>query len=100
MVYQVFSLLLVFIIVHGAYVALIRPRAELFLATEQVRMAEQPGAVQEQNFYVVIKDYEQESCLILFLWAMAILAYKGVAVWRQQRQLDEDLLQLPTNLPI
>ncbi len=31
MVYQVFSLLLVFIIVHGTYVSLIRPKAEAFL---------------------------------------------------------------------
>ena len=95
MVYQVFSLLVVFIIVHGTYAALIRPQAESFLAAEYVRMAEQPDAVQEQNFYVVIKDFEQEACMILFFWALAILAYKGVVVWRQQGQLEEDLLQLP-----
>jgi biopolymer transport protein ExbB/TolQ len=100
MVYQVFSLLLVFIIVHGTYVSLIRPKAELFLAEQQARLVVQPDAVQEQNFFVVIRDYEQEACLILFLWALAILAYKGVTVWRQQGQLDEDLLQLPANLPI
>ncbi len=94
MVYQVFSLLVVFIIVHGTYVALIRPQADSFLAAEQVRMTEQPDAVQEQNFYVVIRDFEQEACLILFFWALAILAYKGVVIWRQQGQLEEDLLQL------
>jgi biopolymer transport protein ExbB/TolQ len=100
MVYQVFSLLVVFIIVHGTYAALIRPQADAFLAAEYVRMAEQPDAVQEQNFYVVIKDFEQEACMILFFWALAILAYKGVVVWRQQGQLEEDLLQLPQNMPI
>jgi len=100
MVYQVFSLLLVFIIVHGTYVSLIRPKAEAFLAMQQARLAEQPDAVQEQNFYVVIRDFEQEACVILFLWAMAILAYKGFAIWQQQRQLDDDLLQLPMNMPI
>ena len=100
MVYQVFSLLLVFIIVHGAYVSLVRPRAEAFMAMEQSRLVEQPDAVQEQNFYVVIRDFEQEACLVLFLWALAILAYKGVAIWRQQGQLDEDLLQLPANMPV
>ena len=100
MIYQVFSLLVVFIIVHGTYVALIRPQADAFLAAEQVRMAEQPDAVQEQNFYVVIKDFEQEACMILFFWALAILVYKGAVVWRQHGQLDEDLLQLPQNMPI
>ena len=100
MVYQVFSLLLVFIIVHGTYVSLIRPKAEAFLMLEQARLVEQPDANQEQNFFVVIRDFEQEACLILFFWALAILVYKGVAIWFQQAQLDEDLLQLPENMPI
>lgn len=100
MIYQIFSLLLVFIIVHGAYVALVRPRAEAFLAQEQVRLAQQPDATQEQNFYVVIRDFEQEACMILFFWAVAILGFKGVMVRRQQLQLDDDLLQLPGSMPI
>jgi len=61
---------------------------------------QQPDAVQEQNFYVVIRDFEQEACLILFFWAVAILAFKGVSIWRQQVQLDDDLLQLPGSMPI
>ncbi len=100
MVYQIFSLLLVFIIVHGTYVSLIRPKAESFLMAEQVRLLAQPDAVQEQSFYVVIRDFEQEACLILFFWALAILVYKGVVIWRQQSQLDVDLLQLPEDMPI
>jgi biopolymer transport protein ExbB/TolQ len=100
MVYQLFSLLLVFIIVHGTYVSLIRPKAEAFLVMQQAQLLEHPDAVQEQNFYVVIRDFEQEACLILFFWALAILIYKGVVVWRQQGQLDMDLLQLPENMPI
>ncbi len=100
MVYQVFSLLLVFIIVHGTYVSLIRPKAETFLVAQQAQLLEQPDAVQEQSFYVVIRDFEQESCMILFFWALTILIYKGVVVWRQQGQLDVDLLQLPGNMPI
>ncbi len=100
MVYQIFSLLLVFIIVHGTYVSLIRPKAESFLTMQQAQLLEQPGAVQEQNFYVVIRDFEQEACLVLFFWALTILIYKGVVVWRQQGQLEVDLLQLPENMPI
>ncbi len=100
MVYQIFSLLLVFIIVHGTYVSLIRPKAESFLTMQQAQLLEQPDAVQEQNFYVVIRDFEQEACMILFFWALTILIYKGVVVWRQQGQLEVDLLQLPENMPI
>ncbi len=100
MIYQVFSLLLVFIIVHGVYVALIRPQADAFLAMEYQRLQEQPDAVQSQSFYVVIRDFEQEACLILFLWAMAILVYKGWRLWQQTAQLHDDLLALPPNMPI
>jgi biopolymer transport protein ExbB/TolQ len=100
MVYQIFSLLLAFIIIHGAYVSLIRPKADAFLEMQHARLVQQPDAVQEQNFYVVIRDFEQEACMVLFLWAVAILVFKGVAIWRQQTQLDEDLLQLPGNMPI
>ncbi|MCK4507337.1 MAG: MotA/TolQ/ExbB proton channel family protein, partial [Desulfuromonadales bacterium] len=100
MVYQIFSLLLVFIIVHGTYVSLIRPKADSFLTMQQAQLLEQPDAVQEQNFYVVIRDFEQEACMVLFFWALAILIYKGVVIWRQQGQLEVDLLQLPENMPI
>ncbi len=48
----------------------------------------------------MIRDFEQEACLVLFFWALAILVYKGVVLWRQQGQLDVDLLQLPENMPI
>jgi biopolymer transport protein ExbB/TolQ len=34
------------------------------------------------------------------LWAIAILGYKGTVSWRQRRQLDDDLLQLPSNMPV
>ena len=100
MIFQVFSLLTIFIVVHGIYVSLIRPKAEAVLKAQLALLAQSPDAIQAQSFYVVIRDFEQEACLILFLWAMAILAFKGVVVWRQQVQLDKDLLQLPGGMPI
>ena len=100
LIFQIFALLISFIIVHGAYVTVIRPQAEKFIDIEQSRLAEDPEYVQQRNFYVVIKDYEQETCFILMLWAIAILSYKGTVSWRQRRQLDEDLLQLPANMPV
>jgi biopolymer transport protein ExbB/TolQ len=98
--FQLFALLLGFILVHGAYVTVIRPQADAFLAQEHAKMAEDAQYEQQRNFYVVMRDYEQEACLILMFWALAILSYKGVNTFRQQRQLDEDLLQLPSGLPI
>lgn len=100
LIYQIFTLLISFIIVHGVYVTLIRPQAERFIVYEQEQMAEDPNYVQQRNFYVVVKDYEQEACFILMLWAIAILGLKGVSGYRQKQLLDTDILQLPPTLPI
>jgi hypothetical protein len=90
----------VFIVVHGVYLAIVRPQAEAFLAAEQVLMQDSPDYVQQRNFYVVIKDYEQEACFVLMLWAFAILGYKGYGNLRQRRLLGRDFLGLPATLPI
>lgn len=100
LLYQVLSLLTAFILIHGTYITLIRPQASAFLVREHAILAENPQHEQPRNFYVTLRDYEQETCLVLMLWALCILAYKGVTVYRQQRQLDLDLLQLPGGLPI
>jgi biopolymer transport protein ExbB/TolQ len=100
LVYQVFSLLIAFILVHAVYVTLVRPQATAFLEQEAANMRADPGYVPQRSFFVVIKDYEQETCFVLMLWAFSILGYKGRAVYRQQQLLERDLLQLPDNLPI
>jgi len=99
-VFQVFSLLIAFILVHALYVTLVRPQAEIFLAQEAASMRANPDYVQQRSFFVVLKDYEQETCFVLMLWAFAILGYKGREAYRQQQLLQRDLLQLPENLPI
>jgi biopolymer transport protein ExbB/TolQ len=99
-VFQVVSLLIAFILVHALYVALIRPQAEIHMREAAVQLQADPDAVQERSFFVVVKDYEQEACFVLMLWALAILGYKGRAAWRQKRLLERDLLQLPEGLPV
>ena len=100
MIFQVFSLLISFILVHGAYVTVIRPRADAFLAAQQAMTSQEREHEQKRNFYVVLKDYEQEACIVLMLWAFAIMGFKAVAIWRQQQHLSTDLLKLPAGLPV
>jgi biopolymer transport protein ExbB/TolQ len=100
LIYNVFTLLIAFILVHGVYVTAIRPQATAFVAQENARVLADPEYIPQRSFYVVLKDYEQETCFILMLWAFAILGYKGRDAWLQQKQLEQDLLQLPGNLPI
>jgi biopolymer transport protein ExbB/TolQ len=99
-IFQLFALLISFIIVHAVYVTLIRPAARAHQQQQVELIKADPAYVTRDSFFVVIKDYEQESCFILMFWAFAILGYKGRAGWRQQKLLDRDLLQLPQGLPI
>ncbi len=100
LIYQIFSLLIAFIIVHAAYISVIRPKADAFLEQEHHMMLQDSNYVQKRDFYVVIRDYEQEACFILMLWAMAILCFKGYDSWRENHLLNTDILRLPVNLPI
>ena len=99
-IFQLFALLISFIIVHAVYVTLIRPAARAHQQQQVEQIKANPAYVTRDSYFVVIKDYEQESCFILMFWAFAILGYKGRAGWRQQKLLDRDLLQLPQGLPI
>ena len=93
-VYQLVSLITAVIIVHAVYVLVVRPRADYVIAAQVVRMQSDKNAVQERSLYVIIRDFEQETCFVLLLWAMAIIAYKGVAVLREQSLLELDLVPL------
>lgn len=100
LIYNIFSLLIAFILVHSIYVTLVRPQADAFLEQEAAKVLANSDYTPERSFFVVIKDYEQETCFVLMLWAFAILGYKGREAYRQQKLLEQDLLQLPGSLPI
>jgi len=93
-VYQVFALLIAIIVVHAAYVAVVRPNAEAFLEQQAEAVAADPDYVTERSLYVLIRDFEQEACFILMLWAFAIMGYKAVATHRQRLLLEQDLIGL------
>jgi biopolymer transport protein ExbB/TolQ len=99
-IFQVFALLIAFIIVHAVYVTLVRPAATAHQQQQVELIKADPAYITEDSFFVVIKDYEQETCFILMFWAFSILGYKAINGWRQQQMLDRDLLQLPKGMPI
>jgi biopolymer transport protein ExbB/TolQ len=100
LIFQVFTLLAAFIITHGVYVTIIRPQASDFIESEKLLLAENPNHESQRNFYVVLKDYEQEACFVLMLWALAILGFKGVHGYRLRSLLSMDILELPPTLPV
>jgi biopolymer transport protein ExbB/TolQ len=90
--YQVFSLIIIVIVVHSVYVTLVRPRADVVLAEQRLRAQSDANYSPEADFWVVIKDYEQEACFVLMFWAFAILAYKAGATLEERRLLQRELL--------
>ena len=99
-VYQIFALIFAAILVHGAYVSVVRPNAEAQLAEQRALVAQQPDAEVESSVYVVLKDYEQEACFVLMLWALAILSYKWAVVLRERGLLEDELLPLTEGIKI
>ena len=71
--YQLFALLFAALFVHAIYVTAIRPEAETLLAEQRTAAAADENYVPERHLAVVLRDFEQEACFILMLWAMAIM---------------------------
>ena len=91
-VYQTTSLILAVILVHAFYLTVVRPRADTIQAEQVALMESDPTYVQQRSVWVIIRDFEQEACFVLMLWAMAIMAYKGLETGRERRLLEEDLV--------
>jgi biopolymer transport protein ExbB/TolQ len=99
-IYQLFALIIIIIFVHAIYVAIIRPNADAFLAEQAVLMEEDPSHVNQRSVFVIIRDYEQETCFILMLWAIAIMAHKAISTSRHRALLLLDLIPLAEGVRI
>jgi hypothetical protein len=99
-IYQIFSLIVIIIIVHAAYVAVIRPNADAILARQAAMIEEDKAQATERSVFVLIRDYEQETCFILMFWALAIMAFKGLMTIRHRTLLHQDLIPLAEGMRI
>jgi len=92
--YQQFALLTAVIIVHSIYVANNRPNADAILLEQMARQAAGESYIVQRSLYVVMKDYEQEACFILMLWALAIMGLKANRAINEGRLLNMPLLRV------
>ena len=99
-VFQLFSLFLSVIIVHAMYVAWIRPQANAVIEEQRIMLEQDADYVPERSLYVIVRDFEQEACLILALWALAIMGYKARGALRERSLLQRDLLPLAEGVRI
>jgi biopolymer transport protein ExbB/TolQ len=98
--YELYALLAVILVVHGAYTAIVRPRAVAILAAQQAAMAKDPEYVPARTLWVIAKDPEQEVCVVLSLWALIVMAFRARSATRGRRLLGADLLQLPDGMRV
>jgi biopolymer transport protein ExbB/TolQ len=84
-----FLVLIVSIVtVHLAYIGYVRPEADLLLET-----ARQAGQSAPRNLMIVLKDYEQEICLILMLWGSFLILSKCRTILRNNYLFTVDLIE-------
>lgn len=93
-VFQALSLIVAMIFVHALYVLVVRPKAETIFGEQRALMEADPDYVQERSVWVIVRDFEQEACFVLMLWAMAIMTYKGVTTRRENKLLERNLVPL------
>lgn len=94
MFFQLVALMLAIILVHAAYVTVVRPNADSIIKRAAEVAAAGGEYVVPRSFFVVIKDFEQEACFVLMLWALAIMGYKTRTAVRESRMLDMPLVSV------
>src|SRR5690606_35404001 len=99
-IYQVFALIIAVIVVHAVYVAVIWPNADAVMAMQAAMQEQDPNYVSDQSVYVILKDYEQEACIVLTLWALAILGLKIYRNHTESKLLERPLLHIAEGMSI
>ncbi len=98
--FQIIALMLSIIVVHAVYITIVRPTAQAELREQLELQAVGEIAEIPRSGYVVIKDYEQEACFILALWATAIIGFKARQSLQERQFLNRPLLEVETGTRI
>ena len=98
--YQLFALIIAVIVVHAVYVTVVRPRATEILNEQALQIQEDADFTVERSFWVLIKDFEQESCFVLMLWAFSIMGYKASKSVAERKLLQQELVPIPEGVRI
>ena len=99
-VYQLISLFLALIVVHAVYVTVVRPNAQSLILEQRALQAEGAAYDMDRSFYVVIKDYEQEACFVLMLWATAIMGFKARFILGERQLLKRTMVEIDSGTRI
>jgi biopolymer transport protein ExbB/TolQ len=98
--FQLTALVIATIAVHAVYVTTVRPIAAEISRQQVAQIEQDPNYVPERSLYIVIRDFEQETCFILLLWALAIIALKGWDAIGERRVMDRELIPVAEGVSI
>lgn len=87
MIKSLVALAVSIIFVHLAYIGYIRPEAGIV-----IDLAQQAGQSSPRHLLVILKDYEQEICLILMFWGMFLIIGKTLSIMKYRYLFTLDLL--------
>jgi biopolymer transport protein ExbB/TolQ len=76
------------IVVHTIYTVVVRPKAMLMEA-----LAAQGQPEMTRSLWIILKDFEQEACLILMFWAMFLIFDKIFSITKTSFLFDVDFLK-------
>lgn len=97
-VYSISALLLSVIIIHSIWTLIIRPRAEAVLSQRvtvtQAGTNVKAQVLQLRSIYVILKDHEQELCIILCMWSLLLLARQAQDTRLARQLLDRDYVKI------
>ena len=84
------SLFLIFtvIIVHFIFYGFIRPEANLIIETAKNTQTSVP-----RNFYIIVKDLEQEICFIFLIWVVFLILQKCLKIINSNYLFNIDLIE-------
>jgi len=97
-VYSISALLLSVIIIHSIWTLIIRPRAEAVLSQRvtvvQAGTNVKAQVLQLRSVYVILKDHEQELCVILCLWSLLLLVRQAQDTRLGRQLLDREYVKI------
>ena len=82
------ALIISIIVVHLTYIGYVQPEAQLIIET-----ARNAGQSAPRDLVVILKDYEQEICVILMFWGTFLILGKCSVILRERYLFNVDLVE-------
>jgi len=92
--FQLLALAVIVVMTHAVYAWIIRPQAEAWSFAQAELSVEENAVATTPPLVMILKDYEQEACIILFLWALSIMGYKARQLKSHIALMDQDFVQV------